>query len=124
MSAPSWVRALAVPSWCTAATVAIVAPPKVSTKPNALYYGDNLDVLRASVGTATVDLVYLDPPFNSDRVYNVGFASAGDASAQIAAFDDTWSWSNETDQVYDRLVNQGGLPQGTTRRTARELPAG
>lgn len=77
---------------------------------NQLYYGDNLDVLKQNVGPGTVDLVYLDPPFNSDRIYNVGFASAGDAAAQIQAFDDTWTWSNETSQTYDYLVNQGALP--------------
>ncbi len=78
---------------------------------NTLFYGDNLDVLRQSVGSGTVDLVYLDPPFNSSRIYNVGFASAGDAAAQIQAFDDTWTWSNETSQTYDFLVNEGGLPR-------------
>lgn len=77
---------------------------------NRLYYGDNLDVLKQSVATDSVDLIYLDPPFNSDEVYNVGFASAGDAHAQIQAFDDTWKWSNETAETYNYLVNQGGLP--------------
>jgi len=59
---------------------------------NALYYGDNLDVLRHHVATESVDLVYLDPPFNSNRSYNVLFkARSGEASqAQIEAFDDTW----------------------------------
>jgi len=58
-----------------------------ATYDNHLYYGDNLDVLKQSVNSGTVDLVYLDPPFNSSRIYNVGFASAGDAAAQIQAFD-------------------------------------
>lgn len=57
-----------------------------------------------------MDLIYLDPPFNSNEVYNVGFASAGDATAQVHAFDDTWKWSNETGSTYEFLVNQGGLP--------------
>ena len=82
-----------------------------ATYDNHLYYGDNLDVLKQSVNSGTVDLIYLDPPFNSSRIYNVGFASAGDAAAQIQAFDDTWTWSNETSQTYEFLVNQGGLPQ-------------
>lgn len=61
---------------------------------NRLYYGDNLDVLRAHVASDSVDLIYLDPPFNSNASYNILFkspAGAG-ADASIAAFDDTWSW--------------------------------
>ncbi len=77
---------------------------------NKLFYGDNLEVLKQHVATASVDLIYLDPPFNSNRIYNVGFASAGDAAAQIQAFDDTWTWSNDTSEHYDFLVNHGGLP--------------
>lgn len=52
-----------------------------------------------------------EPPFNSEAVYNVTFADAGDASAQIHAFDDTWKWSVETGQQYDYLVSGGGLPE-------------
>lgn len=77
---------------------------------NKLYYGDNLEVLKASVPTESVDLVYLDPPFNSNAVYNINFAGAGDATAQIHAFDDTWRWSTETSQHYDALTGGGGLP--------------
>jgi site-specific DNA-methyltransferase (adenine-specific) len=59
-----------------------------------LYYGDNLDVLREHVADASIDLVYLDPPFNSNAGYNVLFKAAnGSASdASIEAFDDTWTW--------------------------------
>lgn len=61
---------------------------------NRLYYGDNLDVLRSHVADASIDLVYLDPPFNSNASYNILFRSpAGTgADASIEAFDDTWSW--------------------------------
>ncbi len=63
---------------------------------NTLFYGDNLEVLRDHVGDATVDLVYLDPPFNSNRDYNVLFKeqSGADSPAQIKAFGDTWKWAN------------------------------
>ncbi len=63
---------------------------------NTLFYGDNLEVLRQHVGDATVDLVYLDPPFNSNRDYNVLFKeqSGADSPAQIKAFGDTWRWAN------------------------------
>jgi site-specific DNA-methyltransferase (adenine-specific) len=78
---------------------------------NRLYYGDNLKVLKERIATESIDLIYLDPPFNSEAVYNVTFADAGDASAQIHAFDDTWKWSVETGQQYDYLVSSGGLPE-------------
>lgn len=75
-----------------------------------LFYGDNLAVMR-EMASASVDLVYLDPPFNSNAVYNVTFAAAGgDASAQIHAFDDTWRWTAETSAQYDHLVGEGALP--------------
>jgi DNA modification methylase len=77
---------------------------------NRLFYGDNLDVLRSGdIAPGSVDLVYLDPPFNSNRIYNVLFGATGDAQAQIQAFDDTWKWSNETDQTYEALIG-GVLP--------------
>ena len=78
---------------------------------NRLYYGDNLDVLRESIATESVDLVYLDPPFNSNRSYNVLFAdrSGRDAQAQIEAFDDTWTWSQDSEAAF-RELTQGGAP--------------
>ncbi len=61
---------------------------------NRLYYGDNLDVLRRFIPDESVDLIYLDPPFNSNRSYNVLFREADGSAAdsQMVAFDDTWSW--------------------------------
>ncbi|MFC8854807.1 DNA methyltransferase [Streptomyces sp. NPDC057144] len=80
-------------------------------KKNRLFYGDNLEVLQSGeVPANSIDLVYLDPPFNSNKVYNVVFDHAGDARAQIQAFDDTWKWTTETENTYDHLVNGGGLP--------------
>ena len=60
---------------------------------NRLYYGDNLDVLRNQVADGSVDLVYLNPPFNSNAGYNVLFrgAKGGGADASIEAFDGTWT---------------------------------
>jgi DNA modification methylase len=80
---------------------------------NKLYYGDNLEVLRERVTDTSVDLVYLDPPFNSNRSYNVIFGRNSadcDASAQIQAFDDTWHWTPVTDQQYQRYALAGELP--------------
>jgi len=61
---------------------------------NTLYYGDNLDILREHIPDESVDLIYLDPPFNSRRSYNVLFREANGTAAdsQIQAFDDTWNW--------------------------------
>lgn len=63
---------------------------------NTLFCGDNLNVLQKHVADASVDLVYLDPPFNSNRDYNVLFKeqSGADSPAQIKAFGDTWRWAN------------------------------
>jgi len=81
---------------------------------NKLYYGDNLEVLRKHVADESVDLVYLDPPFNSNRNYNVIFGRhPGDgngAAAQIQAFDDTWHWTPVTDQQYQRYALAAELP--------------
>jgi site-specific DNA-methyltransferase (adenine-specific) len=83
---------------------------------NRLFYGDNLDVLREHVASESVDLVYLDPPFNSNRNYNVIFARhstvADDNLAQIHAFDDTWRWSPATEDLYQDLIFHGTIPAG------------
>jgi adenine specific DNA methylase Mod len=76
---------------------------------NALYYGDNLAVLRESIATESVDLIYLDPPFNSSASYNVLFkAPSGQASqAQIEAFEDTWHWNIHAEQAFDETIKSG-----------------
>jgi DNA modification methylase len=77
---------------------------------NLLYYGDNLDVLRRHVEDESVDLVYLDPPFNSNRSYNVLFAERDgtQAAAQIRAFEDTWQWDHRAAAAYQEVVESGG----------------
>ena len=73
---------------------------------NRLFFGDNLPILRERVGDETVDLIYLDPPFNSNATYNVLFKSpAGEKSAaQIEAFDDTWHWNDSAARAFDEAV--------------------
>jgi DNA modification methylase len=68
---------------------------------NILYYGDNLDILRQHIPDESVDLVYLDPPFNSNRSYNVLFreATGKSADAQITAFDDSWHWTESAEET-------------------------
>ncbi|MEX0704847.1 MAG: DNA methyltransferase [Planctomycetales bacterium] len=76
---------------------------------NVLYYGDNLEILRRYVPTESVDLVYLDPPFNSKADYNVLFAeqSGERAAAQIKAFEDTWHWDTDAELVFRETVAMG-----------------
>lgn len=77
---------------------------------NQLYYGDNFDVLRRYMADESVDLVYLDPPFNSNANYNVLFAEKGGtkAAAQIKAFEDTWQWDESSAASFRHVVEQGG----------------
>ena len=76
--------------------------------PNALCYGDNLDILRENIASASVDLIYLDPPFNSNRSYNVLFKNerGAESEAQITAFADTWHWNEKAEETYHALVTQ------------------
>jgi adenine specific DNA methylase Mod len=78
--------------------------------PNALYYGDNLEILREHIPDESVDLIYLDPPFNSQATYNVLFrAPTGEQSqAQIEAFEDTWHWNETAEQAFDEVMMHGG----------------
>lgn len=79
------------------------------TRVNCLYYGDNLEILCRYIENETVDLIYLDPPFNSNRSYNVLFEerSGALAQAQIKAFEDTWQWSQEAAEAYEKVVESG-----------------
>ncbi len=76
----------------------------------ALFYGDNLDVLSRYVEDKSVDLVYLDPPFNSNATYNVLFAEqdGSRSAAQIKAFGDTWLWDQSAAEAYEETVERGG----------------
>ena len=79
------------------------------TKPitqNTLFYGDNLPILREHVTDESVDLIYLDPPFNSSRSYNVLFKdeSGVESDAQITAFEDTWHWGADAERTYHEII--------------------
>ncbi len=76
---------------------------------NLLYYGDNLKVLREHIKDESIDLVYLDPPFNSNEDYNVLFAEhdGTKSAAQIKAFSDTWHWDLSAAEAYDEMVKRG-----------------
>ena len=76
---------------------------------NQLYFGDNLDVLREHIADESVDLIYLDPPFNSNATYNMLFRerSGEESAAQITAFEDTWHWTIESERAYQEVVKRG-----------------
>lgn len=76
---------------------------------NFLYFGDNLPILKRKIADESVDLVYLDPPFNSSATYNVLFKekSGEDSTAQITAFEDTWHWGIEAEEAYVEIVKEG-----------------
>jgi len=77
---------------------------------NVLYYGDNLDILRRYIHDESVDLVYLDPPFNSKATYNVLFGekNGSRSESQIKAFEDTWHWDAVAAEAYDQVLEGGG----------------
>ena len=83
---------------------------KAERRENVLYYGDNLEVMRRYVRDGSVNLVYLDPPFNSNRDYNVLFLEhdGARAAAQVKAFKDTWEWDEVAARTYVELVEGGG----------------
>ena len=88
---------------------------------NHLYYGDNLTVLRESIAAESVDLIYLDPPFNSKRDYNLLFKSpkGHESEAQIEAFEDTWHWNEQAEREFDELLHQSNTSVADMMRALR-----
>jgi DNA modification methylase len=76
---------------------------------NQLYYGNNLEILRDYIRDESIDLIYLDPPFNSNVNYNILFQEKGGESsaAQITAFEDTWHWTQESETAFHEVITQG-----------------
>ncbi len=77
---------------------------------NQLYFGDNLKILRDHIPVSSIDLIYLDPLFNSKATYNMLFKEPGgkESPAQIAAFEDTWKWDEGAAHTYQETVEAGG----------------
>ena len=90
---------------------------------NKLYYGDNLQVLREHIKDESVDLIYLDPPFNSAANYNVLFrAKSGEQSqAQIEAFEDTWHWNDSAALAFDEVINSKNTDAAHMLRALRSF---
>jgi site-specific DNA-methyltransferase (adenine-specific) len=87
---------------------------KLNSMENTLYYGDNFWILREYIKDETVDLIYLDPPFNSKANYNILYKEpTGEPSqAQITAFEDTWHWGDESESVFREIINIGSAAIG------------
>ena len=90
---------------------------------NRLYFGDNLPILRENIADESVDLIYLDPPFNSNATYNVLFRerSGEDSAAQITAFEDTWRWSIESEIAFKDVVTSGPEKLGDLLQSMRSF---
>lgn len=103
---------------------------------NTLYYGDNLKILREYIKNESVDLVYLDPPFNSNRNYNVLFKdeSGSEADSQITAFEDTWHWNDSAARTYhelfpeddevSKMIEASNLSSGSANKLVRLIQLG
>jgi site-specific DNA-methyltransferase (adenine-specific) len=93
-------------------------------KTNVLYYGDNLDILRNKeyFPDECVDLIYLDPPFNSKKDYNILFKEKGglESEAQIQAFTDSWHWTKAAQATYQDIIINGPLKIGKLMDTLNE----
>lgn len=90
---------------------------------NQLHYGDNLRVLRDSIRDESVDLIYLDPPFNSNAGYNILFKgpAGSDSTAQIEAFDDTWHWNDSAEAAFGEVMRGGNANVSQMLRAMRSF---
>ena len=75
-----------------------------ATVTNILYCGDNLTMLRRAIPTASVDLIYLDPPFNSHAAYHVTVKSS---ARRLRAFEDTWRWDAPAEHSHEEIASSG-----------------
>ncbi len=78
---------------------------------NKIYYGDNLEIMKKYIKDDSIDLIYLDPPFNSNKAYNIIYKdpTGKSSEAQVKAFDDTWSWTEDIQSAYNLLITDSSL---------------
>ncbi len=88
-----------------------------------LYFGDNLGILRSEIADESVDLIYLDPPFNSKRDYNLLFKTptGHESDAQITAFEDTWHWGPQARDEFRELMKSGNTDVAEMMEALRKL---
>ena len=90
---------------------------------NKLYYGDNLDVMRHHLDNEAFDLVYLDPPFKSSKSYNILFKeqNGSRAASQVRAFDDTWTWNQESEALLNQSAKQELFPDSRDQSDHKQV---
>jgi adenine specific DNA methylase Mod len=90
---------------------------------NKLFFGDSLNVLRENIPDESIDLIYLDPPFNSKRPYNLLFKSpkGHQSDAQITAFEDTWHWNEQTEHEFHEVLRQQNTDTAELMRSLRSF---
>jgi site-specific DNA-methyltransferase (adenine-specific) len=88
-----------------------------------LYYGDNLEILRNQIASESIDLIYLDPPFNSNANYNVLFKAPDghESHAQMEAFEDTWHWNDSAERAFDEVMQSGNSDAAEMLRAMRSF---
>src|SRR5665811_1495818 len=93
---------------------------------NRLYYGDNIEILRKEIKDESVDLIYLDPPFNSKRDYNLLFKTpkGQESDAQITAFEDSWHWGPQAEREFYEKQTQANTDGARSERRARARECG
>ena len=94
-----------------------------ANEPNRLYFGDNLEIMREHIADDSVDLIYLDPPFNSNATYNVLFRERGgdSSAAQITAFEDTWRWDIQSEVAFRDVVQNASPALSDLLRSMRSF---
>jgi site-specific DNA-methyltransferase (adenine-specific) len=89
---------------------------------NVLFCGDNLDILRNDIDAESVDLIYLDPPFNSNASYAVFDTPAnGGPAVRVAAFDDAWRFDAQAQDAFDQAVKSGSADVSGMLRAMRSV---
>lgn len=91
---------------------------------NHLYYGDNLDIMRGGyIPNESVDLIYFDPPFNSNASYNIFFQEQDgtQSQSQITAFEDTWRWNEKSEKIYREIFEKSPVKLTDLLRTLRSV---
>jgi len=102
----------------------VTRPKSTGPEKNTLYYGDNLSWMDHWGVEEIADLIYLDPPFNSNEDYNILFGLGGNGTpAQMRAFEDTWRWGHKAAEDRDTALQLGGSLANAIEAFEKLFPA-